>query len=92
MQALFFFLVKNRTLDETLSSLGVAPISEVLSSLSSVNSMTSDTSVNATPEGSLQPASLNGTRYTAHKITYFCNVYYDIYLNFQFTDKQTVND
>ncbi|XP_031627610.1 cytoplasmic dynein 1 intermediate chain isoform X2 [Contarinia nasturtii] len=51
----------HRTLDETLSSLGVAPISEVLSSLSSVNSMASDTSVNATPDGSLQPASLNGT-------------------------------
>lgn len=45
-----------------LSSLGVAPVSEVLSSLSSVNSIASDTSVNATPDGSLQPASLNGTR------------------------------
>lgn len=46
-----------------LSSLGVAPVSEVLSSLSSVNSIASDASVTATPEGSLQPASLNGTGY-----------------------------
>lgn len=52
---------KNSELDEMLSSLGVAPVSEVLSSLSSVNSLTSDVSANATPEGSLQPNS-NGTR------------------------------
>lgn len=51
----------NSELDEMLSSLGVAPVSEVLSSLSSVNSLTSDVSANATPEGSLQPNS-NGTR------------------------------
>ncbi|XP_055304232.1 cytoplasmic dynein 1 intermediate chain isoform X9 [Sitodiplosis mosellana] len=57
----------HRNLDEMLSSLGVAPVSEVLSSLSSVNSMTSDTSVNATPDGSLQPASLNGTSSRASK-------------------------
>lgn len=58
------FLVLISDLDEMLSSLGVAPVSEVLSSLSSVNSMTSDNSANATPDGSLQPASLNnGTRY-----------------------------
>lgn len=45
-----------------LSSLGVAPVSEVLSSLSSVNSVTPDNSANATPDGSLQP-NVNGTRY-----------------------------
>lgn len=45
-----------------LSSLGVAPVSEVLSSLSSVNSAASDTSATHTPDGSLQPASLNGTQ------------------------------
>lgn len=57
-----------RDLDEMLSSLGVAPVSEVLSSLSSVNSMTSDNSANATPDGSLQPASLNnGTSSRASK-------------------------
>lgn len=48
-----------RDLDEMLSSLGVAPVSEVLSSLSSVNSATSDHSANHTPDASLQPA-LNG--------------------------------
>lgn len=53
----------DRDLDEMLSSLGVAPVSEVLSSLSSVNSATSDVSANATPDGSLQPISLNGARY-----------------------------
>lgn len=55
--------LQNRDLDEMLSSLGVAPVSEVLSSLSSVNSIASDTSANATPDGSLQPISLNGTKY-----------------------------
>lgn len=48
-----------RDLDEMLSSLGVAPVSEVLSSLSSVNSATPDQSANHTPDASLQPA-LNG--------------------------------
>lgn len=48
-------------LDEMLSSLGVAPVAEVLSSLSSVNSMASDQSTTATPENSLQPASLNSS-------------------------------
>lgn len=45
-----------------LSSLGVAPVSEVLSSLSSVNSATSDTSANQTPDASLQIQNLNGQR------------------------------
>lgn len=47
-----------KDLDEMLSSLGVAPVSEVLSSLSSVNSVTSDHSLQ-TPDASLQP-NLNG--------------------------------
>lgn len=51
---------QRKDLDEMLSSLGVAPVSEVLSSLSSVNSVTSDNSNSQTPDGSLQPASLNG--------------------------------
>ncbi|CAD7089868.1 unnamed protein product [Hermetia illucens] len=52
---------QRKDLDEMLSSLGVAPVSEVLSSLSSVNSVTPDNSNNQTPEGSLQPISLNGS-------------------------------
>uniref|UniRef100_A0A182T409 Uncharacterized protein n=1 Tax=Anopheles maculatus TaxID=74869 RepID=A0A182T409_9DIPT len=51
-----------KDLDEMLSSLGVAPVSEVLSSLSSVNSATSDQSTTHTPDASLQP-SINGIRY-----------------------------
>jgi len=51
----------SRDLDEMLSSLGVAPVSEVLSSLSSVNSMTSDNSNTQTPDASLQ-ATVNGQR------------------------------
>ncbi|XP_070506190.1 cytoplasmic dynein 1 intermediate chain isoform X2 [Chironomus tepperi] len=47
-----------KDLDEMLSSLGVAPVSEVLSSLSSVTSVTSDHSMQ-TPDASLQPT-LNG--------------------------------
>ncbi|XP_055840972.1 cytoplasmic dynein 1 intermediate chain isoform X7 [Episyrphus balteatus] len=50
---------QRKDLDEMLSSLGVAPVSEVLSSLSSVNSVTSDNSNNITPDASLQP-SVNG--------------------------------
>ncbi|XP_040172121.1 cytoplasmic dynein 1 intermediate chain isoform X9 [Anopheles arabiensis] len=51
-----------KDLDEMLSSLGVAPVSEVLSSLSSVNSATSDQSTTHTPDASLQP-SINGVSY-----------------------------
>uniref|UniRef100_A0AAG5DYV0 Cytoplasmic dynein intermediate chain n=1 Tax=Anopheles atroparvus TaxID=41427 RepID=A0AAG5DYV0_ANOAO len=51
-----------KDLDEMLSSLGVAPVSEVLSSLSSVNSATSDHSATHTPDASLQP-SINGVNY-----------------------------
>uniref|UniRef100_A0A182N0U5 Uncharacterized protein n=1 Tax=Anopheles dirus TaxID=7168 RepID=A0A182N0U5_9DIPT len=51
-----------KDLDEMLSSLGVAPVSEVLSSLSSVNSATSDQSTTHTPDASLQP-SINGLTY-----------------------------
>lgn len=51
-----------KDLDEMLSSLGVAPVSEVLSSLSSVNSATSDHSTTHTPDASLQP-SINGQNY-----------------------------
>ncbi|XP_058063759.1 cytoplasmic dynein 1 intermediate chain-like isoform X6 [Anopheles bellator] len=50
-----------KDLDEMLSSLGVAPVSEVLSSLSSVNSATSDHSATHTPDTSLQPT-VNGYR------------------------------
>lgn len=70
------FLVLISDLDEMLSSLGVAPVSEVLSSLSSVNSMTSDNSANATPDGSLQPASLNnGTRYENEHCSAHCKIF-----------------
>lgn len=47
-----------KQLDEMLSSLGVAPVSDVLSSISSANSLTPDNSINHTPDSSLQPNSL----------------------------------
>ncbi|XP_033224824.1 cytoplasmic dynein 1 intermediate chain isoform X8 [Belonocnema kinseyi] len=47
-----------KELDAMLSSLGVAPVSDVLSSLSSMNSSTPEQSNNATPEVSLQPSSI----------------------------------
>ncbi|KRG07440.1 cytoplasmic dynein 1 intermediate chain isoform X17 [Drosophila mojavensis] len=50
---------QRKDLDEMLSSLGVAPVSEVLSSLSSANSLTSDNSNTQTPDVSLQ-ANVNG--------------------------------
>ncbi|XP_058804119.1 cytoplasmic dynein 1 intermediate chain isoform X11 [Phymastichus coffea] len=49
--------------DALLSSLGIAPVSEVLSSISSVNSTaTPDQSVTATPDTSLQPNSINSAQ------------------------------
>lgn len=47
-----------KELDEMLSSLGVAPLSDVLSSISSANSLTPEQSQNHTPDASLQPNSL----------------------------------
>ncbi|XP_019867618.1 cytoplasmic dynein 1 intermediate chain isoform X6 [Aethina tumida] len=47
-----------KELDEMLSSLGVAPVSDVLSSISSANSLTPEHSINHTPDTSLQPNSL----------------------------------
>ncbi|XP_034474944.1 cytoplasmic dynein 1 intermediate chain isoform X10 [Drosophila innubila] len=51
---------QRKDLDEMLSSLGVAPVSEVLSSLSSANSLTSDNSNTQTPDVSLQATTVNG--------------------------------
>lgn len=43
-----------KELDEMLSSLGVAPVSDILSSISSANSVTPEHSRNHTPDTSLQ--------------------------------------
>ncbi|XP_012271331.1 cytoplasmic dynein 1 intermediate chain isoform X5 [Orussus abietinus] len=51
-----------KELDAMLSSLGVAPVSDVLSSLSSMNSLTPEQSANATPDASLQPSSINSSQ------------------------------
>ncbi|XP_006563251.1 cytoplasmic dynein 1 intermediate chain isoform X16 [Apis laboriosa] len=51
-----------KELDAMLSSLGVAPVSDVLSSLSSMNSLTPEQSANATPDASLQPSSINSAQ------------------------------
>lgn len=58
-----------KDLDEMLSSLGVAPVSEVLSSISSGNSLTPDLSRNNTPDTSLQPNSLTN-KYEIEICTY----------------------
>lgn len=50
--------VDRKELDEMLSSLGVAPVSDVLSSISSANSLTPEHSRNHTPDTSLQLNSL----------------------------------
>lgn len=47
-----------KEVDDLLREFGVAPISDVLSSISSVNSLTPEQSRNHTPDTSLQPASL----------------------------------
>ncbi|XP_076630312.1 cytoplasmic dynein 1 intermediate chain short wing isoform X26 [Colletes latitarsis] len=53
---------QRKELDAMLSSLGVAPVSDVLSSLSSMNSLTPEQSANATPDASLQPSSINSAQ------------------------------
>ncbi|XP_043272904.1 cytoplasmic dynein 1 intermediate chain isoform X27 [Venturia canescens] len=58
---------QRRELDAMLSSLGVAPVSDVLSSLSSMNSLTSEQSANATPDASIQPTSLNSSQSASSK-------------------------
>lgn len=45
---------QRKELDQMLSSLGVAPVSDVLSSLSSLSSLTPEQSANGTPDSSLQ--------------------------------------
>ncbi|XP_045470746.1 cytoplasmic dynein 1 intermediate chain isoform X5 [Harmonia axyridis] len=56
-----------KELDEMLSSLGVAPLSDVLSSISSANSLTPEQSRNHTPDASLQPNSLTNSVPNAKK-------------------------
>ncbi|KAK2585127.1 hypothetical protein KPH14_008635 [Odynerus spinipes] len=56
-----------KEIDAMLSSLGVAPVSDVLSSLSSMNSLTPEQSANATPDASLQPSSINSTQSTGRR-------------------------
>ncbi|RLU14725.1 hypothetical protein DMN91_012612 [Ooceraea biroi] len=53
---------QRKELDAMLSSLGVAPVSDVLSSLSSMSSLTPEQSANATPDASLQPSSINSAQ------------------------------
>ncbi|XP_043667676.1 cytoplasmic dynein 1 intermediate chain isoform X4 [Vespula pensylvanica] len=56
-----------KEIDAMLSSLGMAPVSDVLSSLSSMNSLTPEQSANATPDASLQPSSINSTQSTGRR-------------------------
>ncbi|KAL3280098.1 hypothetical protein HHI36_017604 [Cryptolaemus montrouzieri] len=58
-----------KELDDMLSSLGVAPLSDVLSSISSANSLTPEQSRNHTPDVSLQPHSLTNNISHAKKRT-----------------------
>lgn len=60
-----------KEIDEMLSSLGVAPVSDVLSSLSSMNSLTPEHSRNHTPDTSLQLNSLNSTARYNFKQNFF---------------------
>lgn len=59
-----------KDIDEMLSSLGVAPVSDVLSSLSSMNSITPEHSRNHTPDTSLQLNSLNNARLVNYYISF----------------------
>ncbi|XP_011159572.1 cytoplasmic dynein 1 intermediate chain isoform X39 [Solenopsis invicta] len=56
---------QRKEIDAMLSSLGVAPVSDVLSSLSSMSSLTPEQSANATPDASLQPSSINSAQSSA---------------------------
>ncbi|KAL0100292.1 hypothetical protein PUN28_019576 [Cardiocondyla obscurior] len=53
---------QRKEIDAMLSSLGVAPVSDVLSSLTSASSLTPEQSANATPDASLQPSSINSAQ------------------------------
>lgn len=65
-----------KELDEMLSSLGVAPVSDVLSSISSANSLTPEQSRNHTPDTSLQHNSLPN-KYVL--ISYSFRVFFFVY-------------
>ncbi|XP_056632190.1 cytoplasmic dynein 1 intermediate chain isoform X16 [Diorhabda carinulata] len=56
-----------KELDDLLREVGVAPVSEVFSSISSANSLTPEPSRNHTPDTSLQPHSLPNNVSTAKK-------------------------
>ncbi|XP_070166938.1 cytoplasmic dynein 1 intermediate chain isoform X25 [Polyergus mexicanus] len=58
---------QRKEIDAMLSSLGVAPVSDVLSSLSSMSSLTPEQSANATPDASLQPSSINSAQSSASR-------------------------
>ncbi|KAL6444981.1 hypothetical protein ACFW04_002143 [Cataglyphis niger] len=58
---------QRKEIDAMLSSLGVAPVSDVLSSLSSMSSLTPEQSANATPDASLQPSSINSAQSSANR-------------------------
>ncbi|XP_070166941.1 cytoplasmic dynein 1 intermediate chain isoform X28 [Polyergus mexicanus] len=58
---------QRKEIDAMLSSLGVAPVSDVLSSLSSMSSLTPEQSANATPDASLQPSSINSAQSASRK-------------------------
>ncbi|XP_071643810.1 cytoplasmic dynein 1 intermediate chain isoform X1 [Temnothorax longispinosus] len=56
---------QRKEIDAMLSSLGVAPVSDVLSSLSSMSSLTPEQSATATPDASLQPSSITSAQSSA---------------------------
>ncbi|XP_071643812.1 cytoplasmic dynein 1 intermediate chain short wing isoform X1 [Temnothorax americanus] len=60
---------QRKEIDAMLSSLGVAPVSDVLSSLSSMSSLTPEQSATATPDASLQPSSITSAQSAGRRKT-----------------------
>ncbi|XP_029661029.1 cytoplasmic dynein 1 intermediate chain-like isoform X41 [Formica exsecta] len=58
---------QQKEIDALLCGLNIAPVSDVLSNLSSMSSLTPEQSANATPDASLQPSSINSAQSASRK-------------------------
>ncbi|XP_029661031.1 cytoplasmic dynein 1 intermediate chain-like isoform X43 [Formica exsecta] len=58
---------QQKEIDALLCGLNIAPVSDVLSNLSSMSSLTPEQSANATPDASLQPSSINSAQSSASR-------------------------
>jgi len=73
---------QKKELDDMLSSLGVAPVSDVLSSLSSLSSLPDNGHAGSTPENSMQPnTQITAAQLKAARLTLFSKLLFIFILN-----------